>query len=91
MFLLQTQARYEVSHWHYTTGETSLSFPKRHVSDKHVTENSVLLHKVLPGDLVLADHGFDIRDSVRLMCAEVKIPAFAGRCQLCLCLTVCLD
>ncbi len=32
---------------------------------------------------MLADHGFDIRDSVGLMCAEVKIPAFTiGRCQL---------
>ncbi|XP_077058646.1 uncharacterized protein LOC143711199 [Siphateles boraxobius] len=53
------------------------------VSDKHVTENSGLLNKLLPGDLVLADRGFDIRDSVGLMCAEVKIPAFTrGRCQL---------
>ncbi|XP_077057551.1 uncharacterized protein LOC143710491 [Siphateles boraxobius] len=39
------------------------------VSDKHVTENSGLLNKLLPGDLVLADRGFDIRDSVGLMCA----------------------
>lgn len=52
-------------------------------SDKHVTENSGLLQKLLPGDLVLADRGFDISDSVGLMCAEVKIPAFTrGRCQL---------
>lgn len=44
------------------------------VSDEHVTENSSLLNKLLPGDLVLADHGFDIReDSVGgLMCAEVR-------------------
>ncbi|XP_022518560.2 uncharacterized protein LOC103044012 [Astyanax mexicanus] len=52
-------------------------------SDKHVTENSGLLQKLLPGDLVLADRGFDIRDIVGLMCAEVKIPTFTrGRCQL---------
>ena len=32
---------------------------------------------------MLADRGFDIQDSVGLMCAEVKIPAFTkGRCQL---------
>lgn len=30
------------------------------------------LDKLLPGDLVLADQGFDIKESVGLMCAEVK-------------------
>uniref|UniRef100_A0A8C1PAQ4 DDE Tnp4 domain-containing protein n=1 Tax=Cyprinus carpio TaxID=7962 RepID=A0A8C1PAQ4_CYPCA len=53
------------------------------VSDKHVTENSGLLNKLLPGDLVLADRGFEYRDNVGLVCAEVKIPAFTrGRIQL---------
>ena len=38
---------------------------------------------MLPGDLVLADRGFNIKDSVGMMCAEVKIPAFTkSRCQL---------
>ncbi len=32
---------------------------------------------------MLADRGFDIKDSVGMMCAEVKIPAFIkSRCQL---------
>lgn len=32
---------------------------------------------------MLADRGFDISESVGLMCAEVKIPAFTrGHCQL---------
>lgn len=32
---------------------------------------------------MLANRGFDIRDSVELMCAEVKTPVFTrGRCQL---------
>lgn len=39
-----------------------------------ITENSRLLNKLLPGHLILADCGFDIRDSVGLMCGEVKIP-----------------
>ena len=53
------------------------------VTDKHLTENCDLLSKLLPGDIVLADRGFDIQDSVGLHCAEVKIPAFIrGKKQL---------
>ena len=53
------------------------------VSDKHLTENCGLLNKLLPGDIVLADRGFDITGSVGLCCAEVKIPAFTkGKKQL---------
>lgn len=52
-------------------------------SDKHITENCGLLNKLLPGDLVLAFRGFDIKDSVEMMCPEVKIYAFTkSRCQL---------
>ncbi|XP_041914482.1 uncharacterized protein LOC121679845 isoform X2 [Alosa sapidissima] len=69
------------------TPQGSISFISKgwggRVSDKHVTDNCGILDKLLPGDLVLADRGFDIQDSVGLMCAEVKIPAFTkGRCQL---------
>lgn len=53
------------------------------VTDKHITENCGLLSKLLPGDIVLADRGFDIKESVGLNCAEVKIPAFTrGKKQL---------
>ena len=53
------------------------------VSDKFITENCGLLSKLLPGDIVLADRGFDISESVGLCCAEVKIPAFTrGKKQL---------
>ncbi|XP_073670948.1 uncharacterized protein [Paramisgurnus dabryanus] len=52
-------------------------------SDKHITEESGFLNKLLPGDIVLADRGFNIRESVGMMCAEVKIPTFTrGRAQL---------
>ncbi|MGL4354645.1 MAG: transposase family protein [Aeromonas popoffii] len=52
-------------------------------ADKHITETCGLLNKLLPGYLVLADRGFDIKDSVGTMCVEVNIPAFTkSRCQL---------
>ena len=52
-------------------------------SDKHITENSGFLDLILPGDLILADRGFDIQDSIGSVCAEVKIPAFTkGKSQL---------
>lgn len=53
------------------------------VSDKHLTENSGLLKKLIPGDVILADRGFDIQESVGLYCATIKIPAFTkGKPQL---------
>nr|XP_033940136.1 DNA repair protein RAD52 homolog isoform X1 [Pseudochaenichthys georgianus]XP_033940137.1 DNA repair protein RAD52 homolog isoform X1 [Pseudochaenichthys georgianus] len=52
-------------------------------SDKHITESCGFLDNILPGDLILADRGFNISDSVGFMCAEVKVPAFMkGRKQL---------
>ena len=52
-------------------------------SDKYLTENSKFLNHLLPGDVVLADRGFDIAESVGFYCAEVKIPAFTkGKKQL---------
>ncbi len=53
------------------------------VSDKHITENSNLLHNLLPGDTILADRGFDIKDSIGLYSATLSIPAFTkGKKQL---------
>ena len=53
------------------------------VSDKYITEHCGILDKLLPGDLVLADRGFTIQDSVGLHCAEVKTPPFTkGRNNL---------
>ena len=52
-------------------------------SDKHITENSNLLQNLLPGDTLLADRGFDIKDSVGLYSATVTMPAFTkGKKQL---------
>ena len=53
------------------------------VSDKHLTEKSGLLQKLLPSDIVLADRGFDIADSVGTVQARLHIPAFTkGKSQL---------
>ena len=46
------------------------------VSDKYITEHCGILDKLLPGDLILADRGFTIQDSVGFYCAEVKTPPF---------------
>lgn len=46
------------------------------VSDKYITENSNFLNKLIPGDVVLADRGFTISESVGFHCATLKIPGF---------------
>jgi transcriptional regulator with XRE-family HTH domain len=53
------------------------------VSDKHLTEQSGILEHLVPGDVVLADRGFNIEDSVGVYRASLKIPAFTkGKSQL---------
>ena len=53
------------------------------VSDKYLTEHCGILKKLLPGDVVLADQGFDIAESVWAMRATLHIPAFTrGKSQL---------
>ncbi|KAK7922721.1 hypothetical protein WMY93_009623 [Mugilogobius chulae] len=52
-------------------------------SDKQITEESGILNKLLPGDIVLADRGFTIEDSVGFYCASLKTPSFTkGKKQL---------
>ena len=46
------------------------------VSDKYLTENCGIFKKLLPGDVVLADRGFDISESVGMMQASLQMPAF---------------
>ena len=53
------------------------------VSDNYLTEHCGVLDKLLPGDVVLADRGFDISDSVGMQQAQLCIPAFTkGKTQL---------
>ena len=53
------------------------------VSDKHLTENCDILNFLQPDDVILADRGFTVQDSVGLCCAEVKMPPFTrGKRQL---------
>ncbi len=46
------------------------------VSDKHLTENCGLLSNLIPSDTILADRGFDIKETVGLYCATITVPAF---------------
>ena len=52
-------------------------------SDKYLRENCHILNRLLPGDIVLADRGFNINESVALKGAKLEIPAYIkGKTQL---------
>lgn len=52
-------------------------------SNKFITEQSNFLPNLLPGDLVLADRGFNIKDSVHSNQPQLQISAFTrGKTQL---------
>ena len=46
------------------------------VSDKFITENCGYLDKLQPGDVVLADRGFNVEGSVVYRGATLNVPAF---------------
>ncbi|XP_004207043.1 uncharacterized protein LOC101235643 [Hydra vulgaris] len=53
------------------------------VSNKYITEHCTTLKNILPGDVILADRGFNIAESVGFYCGELKIPGFTkGKLQL---------
>ena len=53
------------------------------VSDKYITEDCGYLSKLQAGDVVLADRGFNVEDSVAYRGATLNIPAFTkGKSQL---------
>ena len=53
------------------------------MSDQHLTQHCGILEYLQLGDQVLADRGFNVQDSARLYCAEVKITPFTrGKKQL---------
>ncbi|KAL7298197.1 hypothetical protein TKK_0009192 [Trichogramma kaykai] len=45
-------------------------------SDKHIVENSGFLKHLLPGDVVLADRGFLVQESLDSIGVSLNIPAF---------------
>lgn len=52
-------------------------------SDKHITLKSKFLDNIIRGDVILADRGFLISEHVRLLHAELQMPAFTkGKQQL---------
>lgn len=46
------------------------------VSDKYLTDHCGILNHLLPGDVVLADRGFDIFEFVGMMQARLHISSF---------------
>ena len=65
-------AKYLIS----VTPQDSISFISKYwggrTSDKYSTEHSRYLNKLLPGDIILADWGFDVADSVAIMGASLE-------------------
>lgn len=52
-------------------------------SDKQIVENTNFLNNIVPGDIVLADRGFLIKEALAVLQAELLIPAFTkGKDQL---------
>ena len=51
------------------------------VSDRYITANSGFLDRISPGDLVMADRGFPIRDYLLERKAKLVIPPFTQRCK----------
>lgn len=69
------------------TPQGSISFVSKawggRTSDKYLTERCGLLKNLKPGDLIMADRGFTISESVGLYQAKLVIPAFTrGKDQL---------
>lgn len=53
------------------------------VSDRHLTQQCGFLRRLEPGDLVLADRGFNIDEDLQFCGAKLQIPAFTrGKKQL---------
>ena len=43
-------------------------------SDKYITENCGFLDHILPGDLVMADRGFDIKETLGTKHCQLAMP-----------------
>ena len=85
-FLLQAPQHCQISNFYNTTGCYILcvkGLTGGGTSDKYITENCSYLEKLSRGDVVLADRGFNVKDTVGLYSAQLKIPAFTkGKQQL---------
>ena len=52
-------------------------------SDRFITDHCGFLDHLIPGDILLADRGFNIEDSIAIRGATVEIPSFTrGKAQL---------
>ena len=45
------------------------------VSDKYITKQSTSFRNLMPGDVILADRGFNIIKSAAFYCTEIQVPA----------------
>ena len=75
MFELRSVAELFIYNFHRCPEKLHLK-DQRRASDKFITEQCGILENLIPGDIILADHGFTIEDSVGLYCAQVVVPPF---------------
>lgn len=69
------------------TPQGSISFISRardrRTSEKEIAEQCGIVDSFLKGDVVIADRGFNMADSVGFYCAKLRIQAFTkGKLQL---------
>ena len=70
---------------YYTTRCIQFCVQRRggRVSDRHITESSSFLQNIIPGDVVLADRGFNVADCLGAVRATLHIPVYTkGKDQL---------
>ena len=79
---LQKPQYCKISHWYYSSSKNLFHFKGR-TSDQFITENSNFQKYVQYVDVIMADRGFNIAETLGTFWAKLKIPSFTkGQSEL---------